>query len=72
MTTTLIGILALVCIALVVWGIAELKYKHLGYKPTEIEQKAEEQAVAAHHDADCDEKGIREVIETISTKGYDA
>ena len=72
MTTTIISLIALVCIALVAWGVAELKNKHLPYQPTESEKKAEEQAAQVAHDGDIDEKGIKEVIETISTKGYDA
>lgn len=72
MTTTIIGLIALVCIALVAWGVAELKNKHLPYQPTEIEKKAEEQAAQVAHDANNEEKGIKDVIETISTKGYDA
>ncbi len=72
MTTTLIIILVLVLIALAGWAIAELKYKSLDYQASETEKQAEQQAVDAAREADFDEKGIKEVIETISTKGFKA
>ena len=50
MNTAILGIVALVVLALVGWAIAEAKYKTISY--TEL--------------------GIKDVIKTISTKGFSA
>lgn len=68
MTSALIFIVVMVAIALVGWGIAELKGKHDVYKANAVEQEAE-----AKSEADIkDEMNIKDVIHTISAKGYDA
>ena len=61
----LIGILALVVLALVGWAVAEFKNRYFGYTVSE------EEIEAAHHEAaDGTEMNIKDVIKTISTKGY--
>lgn len=67
----LIAFVALVVIALVGWAIAEFKNKNFGYTISE------EEIEVAHHEAehrspDGKEMGIKQVIETISTKGFEA
>lgn len=62
-------VLALFVVALIGWAVAEFKGKFFGYTVSE------EEIEAAHHEAalrspDGKEMGIKEVIETISTKGY--
>ena len=62
----LIAFVALVVIALVGWAIAEFKNKNFGYTISE------EEIEAAHRSPDGKEMGIKQVIETISTKGFEA
>lgn len=69
--TAVIGLIAIVVVALVGWGVAELKYKDFSYKVN----KEEADGVAkelAHHAPTDEELGIKDVIRTISTKGYSA
>lgn len=68
----IIGIIALAVLALVVWAVAELKNKHLAYHANEDEKKAEEAALDVARKAEFEEKNIHDVIETISTKGFEA
>lgn len=67
----LIGFVGIVFLALIGWGIGSLKYKYFGYKVN----KEEADGVArelAHHAPTDHELGIKDVIRTISTKGYSA
>lgn len=67
----LIGVLALIVIALVGWGVAEFKAKNFKYSISEEEIEAAHHE-AAHRSPDGTEMGIKQVIKTISTKGFDA
>ena len=67
----LIAFVALVVIALVGWAIAEFKNKNFGYAISEEEIEAAHHE-AAHRSPDGKEMGIKQVIETISTKGSEA
>ena len=67
----LIAFVALVVIALVGWAIAEFKNKNFGYNISEEEIEAAHHE-AAHRSPDGKEMGIKQVIETISTKGFEA
>jgi len=69
--TAFIGFCSLVVIALIGWGIAEFKYKDLGYKVNE-EEAAGVEKEEAHHVVPDHELGIKDVIKTISAKGYKA
>ena len=64
-----IGLGVLVIIALLGWGIAELKYKHCVYTISEEEIHAEEEE-HLHHPKQSEEMGIRDIVKTISTKGF--
>ena len=65
----LIGILALVVLALVGWAVAEFKNRYFGYTVSEEEIEAAHHE-AAHRSPDGTEMNIKDVIKTISTKGY--
>lgn len=67
----LIAFVALVVVALVGWAIAEFKNKNFGYTISEEEIEAAHHE-AAHRSPDGKEMGIKQVIETISTKGFEA
>ena len=67
----LIAFVALVVIALVGWAIAEFKNKNFGYTISDEEIEAPNHE-AAHRSHDGKEMGIKQVIETISTKGFEA
>ena len=72
MTTAIIGIVALVAIALVGWAIAEAKYKTITYTRNEEETAVENRAAETLKQNDYEELGIKDVIRTISTKGFKA
>ncbi|MBO6058700.1 MAG: hypothetical protein J6P67_00960 [Bacteroidaceae bacterium] len=72
MTTALFGIVALIAIALIGWAIAEAKYKTITYTRNEEETAVEDRAAEALKQNGYDELGIKDVIKTISTKGFDA
>lgn len=62
-------VLALFVVALIGWAVAEFKGKFFGYTVSEEEIEAAHHE-AAHRSPDGKEMGIKEVMETISTKGY--
>lgn len=66
-----IGIIVFVVIALVGWAIGEVKYRDDIYVVNDEEKEAAIKE-AAHHPKTDHEMGIRDVIKTISTKGYKA
>lgn len=63
------AVLALVVVAMLGWAVAEFKNKFFGYTISEEEIEAAHHE-AAHRPQNGKEMGIKEVIETISTKGY--
>lgn len=72
MTTAIIGIVALVAIALLGWAIAEAKYKTITYTRNEEETAVENRAAETLKQNGYEELGIKDVIRTISTKGFKA
>ncbi|MCR5131223.1 MAG: hypothetical protein K6C10_07180 [Prevotella sp.] len=72
MTTTIIVIVLLICVSLCGWAIAELKADHCVYKNSEEEDAVEEKAADAIKKNGFHELGIKDVIATISTKGFQA
>lgn len=72
MTTAVIGIVALIAIALVGWAIAEAKYKYFQYERNEEEAAVEKKVAEALKQNGYTELGINDVIKTISTKGFSA
>ncbi len=72
MNTAILGIVALVVLALVGWAIAEAKYKTISYERNAEEEAAEAHAAQLLHENGYTELGIKDVIKTISTKGFSA
>lgn len=68
----LIGLVIFIIVALAGWGIAALKYKSLPYAKSDEEAKVEEAAEEKLKKDGFHEMTIRDVIRTISAKGYDA
>lgn len=62
----LLGLAVFVGLALVGWGLAELKAKVFTYHRDDEEEKAEKQATGQP----VPEMGIKDVIENISAKGF--
>ena len=73
MTSVILAILAFVSIALFGWVIAEVKGNVCKYNATEEEKEAEANAKKnLLKDGYWHEMNIKDVIKTISTKGFDA
>ena len=72
MITAILGIVALIAIALVGWAIAEAKYKAISYERNAEEEASEAQAAQLLHQNGYTELSIKDVIKTISTKGFSA
>lgn len=70
--TILITIAVLICIALCGWAIAEMKGDHCVYNHSEEETAVEQQAAENIKKNGFHELGIKDVIATISTKGFKA
>lgn len=70
--TALLVLAALVVIALVGWAIAEAKAKTCTYHNNEEEEAALERTQEAQKKSEYAEMSIRDVIKTISTKGFKA
>ncbi len=70
--TVLIGLLAFVVLALVGWAIAEGKDKVFSYHNNDEELEALQRTRDAQKQADYGEMNIKDVIRTISTKGFSA
>lgn len=72
MNTSLIGALAFAAIALVAWGIAELKDTYCKYVQNDEEKAVDERNAQLLHSNGYNEMNIADVIKNISTKGFDA
>ena len=72
MTTVLISIILLICIALCGRAVAELKSKHDVYEHSEEETAVENHVAEQIQKNGFHELGIKDVIATISTKGFKA
>ena len=70
--TTIIGIVALVVVALVGWAIDILKDKGFQYTNNEEEQAVLDKNQQQLEQNGYDELGIKDVIRTIATTGYSA
>lgn len=69
MTTALLVFFGFIAVALVGWGICELKAKDITYKSTEVEEKQE----AEFNEAEgYREKSLHDILKDNSTKGYSA
>jgi hypothetical protein len=70
MWTTIIGLVAFAIVALIGWGIAELKGKACHYEKDELEKAVDAQLAQQLHENGFNEMGIKDVIKNISTKGF--
>ncbi len=72
MYTILIVIAAIFVLALLGWWLAELKQANVVYHKNEEEEAFDAQQDAQAHPVSDEELGIKDVIKTISTKGFEA
>ena len=70
--TALLGLVAIVAVALAGWAVAEAKGKACTYTNNADEAAALAHTREAQKQAGYTELGIRDVIKTISTKGFKA
>ena len=70
--TAIIGLAAFAVVALIGWMMAEGKEKAFKYHNSDEETAALQNARKAQKDAEYEEMDIRDVIKTISTKGFEA
>lgn len=69
MTTALLVFFGFIAVALIGWGLCELKGKNLNYHSTDIEKEQEAEFNDASHYR---EKSLKDILESNSTKGYSA
>ena len=72
MTTPMIGLVALLVIALIAWAIAELKNRSITFTPSEAEAEGEEEMREAYEANGNKELNLKDLLAHNSTKGYKA
>lgn len=72
MKAIILGIIILLSIALIGWMLAEVKAKFCQYESTDDEVDAEQETNARLLKDGWKELSIKDVIKTISTKGFSA
>ena len=72
MMTGLYIFIALIVIALIGWGIAELKAKTIHFEHSEAEKEEAELLYEEQKEHGFREKNLKDLLEHNSTKGYDA
>ncbi len=72
MFSIIIGFAVFFAIALIGWGIAELKARHCNYVNNEQEDNVEKAAAEQLHKNGFTEMSIKDIMQTISTKGFSA
>ncbi|MBR6715073.1 MAG: hypothetical protein IKI83_01310 [Prevotella sp.] len=72
MKIVILGLFVLLSVALIGWMLAELKAKFCQYEPTDDEVESELQTNARLLKDGWKELSIKDVIKTISTKGFSA
>ena len=72
MTTPMIGLVALLVIALIAWAIAEIKNRSITFTHSEAEAEGEEEMREAYEANVNKELNLKDLIEHNSTKGYKA
>lgn len=70
MTTPMIGLVALLVIALIAWAIAELKNRSITFTHSEAEAKGEEEMREAYEANGNKELNLKDLLARNSTKGY--
>ena len=72
MTTPMIGLVALLVIALIAWAIAELKNRSITFTHSEAEAEGEEEMREAYEANGNKELNLKDLLARNSTKGYKA
>lgn len=70
MTTPMIGLVALLVIALIAWAIAELKNRSITFTHSEAEAEGEEEMREAYEANGNKELNLKDLLAHNSTKGY--
>ena len=70
MTTPMIGLVALLVIALIAWVIAELKNRSITFTHSEAEAEGEEEMREAYEANGNKELNLKDLLARNSTKGY--
>lgn len=70
MTTPMIGLVALLAIALIAWAIAELKNRSITFTHSEAEAEGEEEMKEAYEANGNKELNLKDLLARNSTKGY--
>ncbi|MBF1631014.1 MAG: hypothetical protein HXO48_08875 [Prevotella sp.] len=70
MTTPMIGLVALLVIALIAWAIAELKNRSITFTHSEAEAEGEEEMREAYEANSNKELNLKDLLARNSTKGY--
>jgi hypothetical protein len=70
MTTPMIGLVALLAIALITWAIAELKNRSITFTHSEAEAEGEEEMREAYEANGNKELNLKDLLARNSTKGY--
>ena len=72
MITPMIGLVALLVIALIAWAIAELKNRSITFTHSEAEAEGEEEMREAYEANGNKELNLKDLLAHNSTKGYKA
>lgn len=72
MITPMIGLIALLVIALIAWAIAELKNRSITFTHSEAEAEGEEEMREAYEANGNKELNLKDLLAHNSTKGYKA
>ena len=70
MTTPMIGLVALLAIALIAWALAELKNRSITFTHSEAEAEGEEEMREAYEANGNKELNLKDLLARNSTKGY--
>ena len=70
MTTPMIGLVALLVIALIAWAIAELKNRSITFTHSEADAEGEEEMREAYEANGNKELNLKDLLARNSTKGY--
>lgn len=70
MTTPMIGLVALLVIALIAWAIAELKNRSITFTHSQAEAEGEEEMREAYEANGNKELNLKDLLARNSTKGY--
>ena len=70
MITPIIGLVALLVIALIAWAIAELKNRSITFTHSEAEAEGEEEMREAYEANGNKELNLKDLLARNSTKGY--